>query len=743
MDEGSRSGFGWREALLAAAAALVGLVTLWSSLDGELVYDDLLLIGQNAGLRSLDGLGEAWTRSHWDFVDSDGGQEVGYWRPLTASTLVLGHRLGGGDPAAFHALSLALHAVATLGAFGLGWRLARSRLVAGGTALLFAVHPLQVESVAWISAVNDPLQGALVLWSLFAFVGWRKRGSEGLPLASVGLAGLALLAKESAAAVVPLALVMEAGLRGPRPFARAYLPFAALGLAYFGARVWVFGDMAAGFDRVSSHLGVPLSRALTLRAELLGGALQLLVWPHPLALFREVRPEVPITDPKLVAAFVAIALWVVALAISLRSSNRLWRVALLVPPAALLPALVSFESLGRFPLSDRFLYVPVLGGALLAALAAQSIANRGRLPARLATLALLSLAIVSVARSRERVDFWSDELTLFRESARATPESLYVQWGLGRVLLGEYRETKDLRELRAAHDAFVRSQDLGRRAPDGTPADPSILVTPDDRLQANVGYGWYFLLCALDTPNECTMDEAALVFRETAKLFPESAEARTGLGVALTHLGDYEGAEEALSEAVELDPLAWEGWHNLGQLYLSQERWSAAVEPFERALEIRPTELESLVGLGTALVEGNALAEARPILSRALSLAGTDPRPRIQLGSLAAREERYDKAVEWFDSILREDGTHGLAHLLRAKALLQLGDLPRSIGAFQEACRRMPDSFDAHYNTGVLLLRNGFPTEARPYIERALELRPDSPYAPDLRRALTASPAED
>jgi len=686
--------------LLALVLLVVALVHA-SALGGELVYDDLLLVGQNRALRSLAQLPDALGAAYWSFLDADSAARIGYWRPLTTIALFVGQQLGGGAPWGFHLVSLLLHLASTAAVCVLARRLTGSFWTGLATALLFGLHPVQVEAVAWISAVNDPLQALCVLLGLIAFLGWRERGSDGRPLAT----------------------------------SRALGPLVLVGLAYWATRALVFGHWAGGFDLVTSHLYLGTLRSLTLRAELFGGALELLAWPARLNLFREVRPEVPAADPLLVRAYLWILAWAALLALAaVRRAPRLLA-ALLIIPAALAPVLIRFESVGRFPLSERFLYLSVVGAALLAALA---IARLPRLPG---TLAVGVLALAFGLRSHARIDFWKDELTLFRHAVAASPESLYVRWGLGRVLLAEYRETRDLVTLEEAHQAFVTTQDLGS-PPDGTPVSTSRLVTPYDLLQANLGVGWYYFLCALALPSECTFEEAGLVFRETAARASKGpfqsarAHALTGLGLSLLYRNQFDEAEAALLEAVALFPSLREAWFNLGQLERRRGNWARSREYFERALDIAPDDVPSLIGLGEALVQTDQGGEARRVLSRAQALAPDDPELLIQLGALHGREDNPAKALEFLDRALGIDGRLGNCHLLRAKALVQLGDPRRAVGAFQEACRYMPDNFEAHYNLGVLLVQYGLTADGKAYLEHALDLDPAGPHAEAIRGAL-------
>jgi tetratricopeptide (TPR) repeat protein len=731
---------------LARVLAVVALV-LWQSLFGQLVYDDLWLVTRNPALQSVANLPSSLGAAYWDLADPAAAARIGYWRPLTSVALFVGHALGSGSPVGFHAVSLAAHLIAVALAFLLAERLIGSTPIALFAALLFGLHPVQVEAVAWISAVNDPLGGALCLGALLAHLAWRERGSHGWPLAAPLLFALALLAKESAIAWIPLALAIDVGRRVEppgerfRPVVRAFAPALIVLVAYWLARVAVFGDVAGGFDRVMSHLNVGLDRDLTLRLEFFGGALGLLVWPAHLNLFREVRPVITGGDTQLWIALGAIAAWLAATVWSWKREHRTMLMSLLFVPASLAPALLRIEAIGRFPLSERFLYLAVFGVALL--VASVLLRNLPRVPA---VIALGALALAYGVRSHARVPFWHDEETLYRESALQSPRSMYVQWGLGRVLLDKFQRTQDFTALADADKAFEAAQDLWK---DNT--DPSLLKTFPDLLQANLGYGWYTLFCAMHT-SECTLDEAELVFRGILKNTADSEEAYCGLGVSLGAQGKLDEAEEAFSKAVELNPKHHESWFDKGKLALDRaraalaahdtaeahKRFGEALADFDKCVELAPDDVGSLVHLATAAVEVDAFDRARKALSRALELAPNDVEVRMQLGVLAAREKRFDNALEWFERALKIDGARGDAHLLRAKALLETGEPDKAITAFQDAIRYSPNEFEAFYDLGVLLLQRNQPRQALPFLERALELQPNSPYAAELRKQIDA-----
>jgi Flp pilus assembly protein TadD len=728
---------------LALVLVLVALM-FWPALQGAFVYDDLLLVRQNPALRGIEGLSKAIGRPHWSLLDPASAEGIGYWRPLAALALYAGDALGGGRPWGFHVLSLALHLGATAAAFALARALLRSATAAFWVALLFGIHPVQVEAVAWISAVNDPLYGLLALAALLAHLRWRERGSLGVPVAPALFFLAALLAKESAVAVVPMAVALDLGrpveaARGATarerlsPWARAWLPYALAALAWYAARVGVFGEPTAGFARATTDPAGGPWRQLTLRLELLAGYLQLLVWPASLDLFHQVRPVAPPFDRTILIASLWIAGWLAATLWAWKRNARTAVSGLLILPAGVLPALVRLESLGRFPLAERFLYLSVLGIALLAVLCAL------RLLPRVPAAMLLAIAAAGSAfASRARIEDWRDELALFRASAASSPRSVYVRWGLGRVLLDQFRRTGDLAALAEARQVIEAGQDLAEE----TRRDPTLFVTLDDVLQLDLGLGWYFVLCAAARPDECTFEEAELVFRKTLEKFPASEGAHCGLGTALMYQGELDEAETELRRALELKPDHFESLFNLAQLARRRGRWDESAELLERALAVQPDDPDTLLWLGTALAEIGRSGDARSALERAHALAPSEALPMVQLASLLAQEGQYEQALEWVERALAIDGTLGGAHLLLAKVLVQLERMERAVAAFQEACRLMPGEFEPHYLLGMLLARLGQGALARAYLERALEVDPEGEHAGEIRSELARIPAD-
>jgi tetratricopeptide (TPR) repeat protein len=718
-----RSGLPLLVALLAT-----GLVHL-TGIRGGLVYDDLLLVARNPLIVDLANVPTFFTTAYWDFMDPEEAARTGYWRPLTALVMSLSYQLDGPRPEVFHAVSVLLHLLATAVCVRVARLLGLAPLEAGAVGLLFGLHPVHVESVAWISAVGDPLFGALALGAVAAFLSWSERGSRGAPVLSLSLFAAALLAKELAVAALPLLLVLDlargGGARGRAGLARAYGGYVLVLVLYWAARTAVFGDVLAGFDRTTTDLGVGPVRTALLVLELVGGAAWLLLWPAELSLFHATSPELPLTDAAFLrSAVLALGLLVASVALW-RRGGRLLAVALIALPATLLPVLARAQGLGPFPLSERYLYLGVLGLALALVLASRALPR----PAAIALVGLVALG--HGLRSVVRVGDWSDERALFGSAAAVSPASAYVQWGLGRANLTAYRDSRDPLLLIDAERAF---EEAGRLVGAAVAGDGRLHATQHDSRQARLGLAWCALYRAEREANG-DFEPARDRFQEIANEDPTDATAFAGLGTTHYLLGDLGEAESALRRSLGLDPKNAEAHHNLGRVLEKLARPEDAATHFAASLALRPGHVADLIALARMALLAGDVPLARERIAAARELSPDDPQVPYVEGLAEANEGRMESALERFEESKRLDPRYGPARLYLGQALIALGRADEAVPELETAALLLPDHFDAHYNLGALLDARGETDEALPHLVRAYELSSE----PDLRANLRAA----
>lgn len=545
---------------------LATIAVFGAALAGGYVDDDLDLVATSPAFAGIGHLGEAVRQPFW-------GYGLGYWRPLTSAVMCVGHDLGDGQPWPTHLAALLAHLAATTLLFAIVRRLGGEARDAVLAAALFALHPCQVESVAWVAALGDPLAGAALLLALFGWLRWRERGGAGLPLLAWSGVALALAAKESGAMALAWLAAADLATRRvwpvPRPRWRSgWIGLGVLLLGWYALRAAVFGDLAAGFDRGRLALA---DDGLALRGFLAASFTALPSGWLGATPYRWIPP----TDDALVDALslrgIALLAAVLAVATAARRQRELALVGGLGFAAAIAPAVLAPASLGPWPLDDRYVY-PALAGAAAVLLGCG--AARPRLG--------LALVVACAFASAVTVWHWHDQAAVVARGLAdcpAHPEPHFLAGNAARTdaaLLPPGPERT--RRYRDAVRAFAVARGKLQRP-----------VYARDHLERTLGVNLEVgsALAELDgglrPPADVARDLAAL-----AQRLPDDATVHKAHGYAAILARDVRTAEAAWLRALELRPADDQVAFNLGRLYFENGQPAAARERFAQALALRP-----------------------------------------------------------------------------------------------------------------------------------------------------------
>jgi tetratricopeptide (TPR) repeat protein len=535
----------WAPWLLLALVAAVW----WPALAGQQVYDDDLNFQRNVVLRE-GGIADNCTRGFFR-------EQLGYWRPASTLLMACGYRAAG--LFGVHLLALLLHAFAVLAAHRLARRVFGDARAAVAVALLFALHPVQVESVAWASALPSLLAALCALRAVDAALRWRDAQGCGWPWRPAWWVALALFASEIGTIAVLLVPAVVTCVPTPRK------QLARLGLA-LGAPVAVWLALRALLlpNALTVHGGIGDAVSFVAgAAEMMLRSLALLFAPWPLTPLRTLNAD-PWLGLGLAAGVVALAAFVLT---TWKRWPERWRVAfvfLVVP--TLLPAAMH-RALGEHPLADRYLYLPAFG----AALAWVAIARRNvwLLVAPIAACAVATVVQVAV---------WRDQATFVAHCAKHEPTDPEVQVMSGSVhfAAAQAGEAPRLEMARRAYCAALASCSApGRRCRD------------DLARKARLGLAWCDFL---EQQQRGEFHVASLVQRFGAELANAgtAASAWVGIGVSYSVAQQFDGAYDAFHRAIELDPLSPEAWFDLGYLQWENGELQQARASLQRALHCDP-----------------------------------------------------------------------------------------------------------------------------------------------------------
>jgi tetratricopeptide (TPR) repeat protein len=441
----SRARCGWPSALLLGVLAGLAFVP---SLQNGFVYDDerYILLNPLIGAWSWDNLGALLTQPYF-----------GNFHPLHHLAIALERAAFGVEPMGWHAVSLALHALNTALVLRLLLRLGVPAAVAWVGAALFGLHPVQAESVAWVSEQKNLLSLLFTLLSLDLYLRARGGGRRAPLLGSLFAFGAALASKVSAIGLLPVLMFLEtfppAGL-GPsrgRPLLRL-LPFAALGGAAANLGILAHGE--AGF--IHPYPGGTLGSALLSIGPVLLAYAKNLLWPLGLSAAYDLPPATEMHAMAVAGGWLLIGAALLAVARAGRRDGRvslgaIWAVAFLLPVLNLVP-------IGTL-MNDRYVYASLCAlGPLAAAglLGGLGVLARPLGPRAARALAAGGVAVVLLALaggSFLRAGVWRDEERLWVDAVRKSPRSALARYNLGTLRLEQGRDEAAEPHLRAALEA--------------------------------------------------------------------------------------------------------------------------------------------------------------------------------------------------------------------------------------------------------------------------------------------------
>lgn len=534
--------------LHAALVAAVAFAVYANALPNAFLWDDLFLVVGNPAIKRWDALPTLFTSDLFP-----GAMRSGYYRPLQALTYALDYGFWGLVPAGFRLTNVAWHAAAAVLLYAVGVRVLGITTAALLAALVFAVHPIHVEAVAYVAGRSDPLSAALLLGAVLAFLGGGRAGG----IASAGLFFLALLAREAALVLPLLLLVLDrVPPRAARRPLRDYWPHALALAAYAMLRAT---SVAPGVTPATA--AVPLAFRLLTTAEVIVRYLAILVVPLGLHMERTVAPVASLLDPAALAATAAVGALVAG---AVRWRVRAWPVAVGVAwfLAALLPV-ANIVPLATF-MAEHWLYVPVMGLCLALGWAAA----RTRAGVAAAAVVIVLFGGLTVRRTTE----WRDARTLYEHLLPLAPESLRVRVNLAEA----YQDAGESARARTAY------QEVVRRWPDRP--ETADAWNNLGNLEREAG----------------KTAEALAAFDAALALQPHHVAARNGRALVLQTLGRVAEAERELVTALALDPAAATTHSNLGNLYFRRDDVARARDAYLEAVRLDPDHADAHNNLGSA-----------------------------------------------------------------------------------------------------------------------------------------------
>ncbi|MGK2963652.1 MAG: tetratricopeptide repeat protein [Gemmatimonadaceae bacterium] len=607
--------------LIVALGLIAACVAVFASVRHHdfVYYDDPKYITENPIVQAgLTSRGLAWALT----TGTDAN-----WFPLTWVSHMLDVQLYGLNAGGHHVTNLILHIASTLLLFAvLLWMtgaLGRSAFVAG----LFALHPLHVESVAWVAERKDVLSTLFWMLTLGAYVWYTRQPRVNRYLLVLALFAAGLMSKPMLVTLPFVLFLLDHWPldRKSMPFAklvREKVPLLAIALA---SSIVTFivqrkGGAVGGLD--AYPLVLRIGNALVSYVTYMGRML----WPARLTAFYP-YPET-LSGGKVLGAVVILA------GISffaIRSARRrpylivgwLWFLGSLVP-------VIGLVQVGNQAMADRYTYVPLIGLFIIIAWGAHDLLARWSVQRiALPIVGTLALAVCAIV-ARAQVQHWANSSALWTHALRVTDENYVAHNNLGLAFMGQGR----------IDEAVIQYNEALRIRPNYTIA------------RTNLG-------AALSKQGKTA--DAISNYAEVLKQKPNMAETHTNLGAALASQGRIDEAIAAYNEALRLRPGYPEAHANLGLALASQGKVNEAIAQYVEALKVKPDFVEVHNNLGYALASLGHFDEAISHYGEAIRLKPDFELARINLAMTLANQKKTDEALTAFMEVLRINPTNDVA----------------------------------------------------------------------------------
>jgi tetratricopeptide (TPR) repeat protein len=544
----------------------------------------------------------------WAFTSVDAGN----WHPLTWLSHMTDAQLFGMDPRGHHLTNVVLHALSTLLLLLLLIRLTGQRWHSAFVAALFALHPLHVESVAWVAERKDVLSGLFWFLTLLLYAEFVRKRKTWMYLLSLCSFVLGLMAKPMLVTLPVVMLLLDFW-----PFARygkekcvitlfkEKIPFFLCSL--LSVLVTIYAQNKGGaIGKLSEFpFAARCQNALVAYATYIGKTL----WPHNLAVYYPFPVSIPLWQ--VIGSLLLLTILSVA---AIKTRNRqpylvvgwFWFIITLLPVIGLI-------QVGDQSMADRYSYIPLIGLFIVAAWGcADAMKN---LPYRKSAATMLAGAVIlaSAAVTWQQLGYWRDSSTLYRHDLRVTTGNNKIHYNLGLALQAEgdldgaiqnYQEALRINpSMSDTHNNLgVALQAKGYLDPAIREYQAALRINPD-YINAHINLG---ALLYMRGELDAAIDE----YRKALLINPDDTDAHYNLGIVFHAKGNPDGAIQVYREVLRKDPNHVKAYSNLGSALAQQGDLEGAIRSFQEALKISPDDSTVKQNLELALTQKRMRSEA-------------------------------------------------------------------------------------------------------------------------------------
>jgi tetratricopeptide (TPR) repeat protein len=706
---------------ICAVLACGILLVYWQVRNFDFVnYDDNHYVYENphvSGGLSRDSVVWAFTAGH-----------ASNWHPLTWLSHMLDRQLFGPNPGWMHLVNVLFHIANTLLLFTVLKRMTGAIWPSAFVAAAFALHPMHVESVAWIAERKDVLSTFFMLLTLAVYVSYAKRGGKGRYFLAILLFALGLMAKPMLVTLPFVLLLVDywplGRLDTRQTLYRAIIekiPFFALAAVSSAVTFLVqkSGGAVANINILPLHYRV--ANIFLSYAEYIGKMFR----PLDMAVFYPF--DAGAIQGRRVAVCVLLLLVITVSVIRFGRERKylvagwFWFLGTLVP-------VIGLVQVGGQAFADRYTYIPYIGLFIMIAWGVPELLSRW--PHRKiamgvsAAVALMALGICA----QGQVSYWKDSLTLYSHAVEAAPNNYvaYYNRGIAYEKLGRMQEAiedfgagirvkPDLYEANNSRGAAYSK--LGRSTEAIEDFNRAIKLKPDYAEAYNNRGAAYNKLGR--------SAEAIGDFDRSISIKPDFADAYNNRGAAYYELGRRAEAMDDFNRAIKLKGDCAEAYSNRGAAYSALGRGAEAIEDLSRSIKLKPDYAEAYNNYGLACIDIGRTQDAMEAYKQAIKLKPDYAEAHYNLGNVYSGLGRYQEAIDSHKQAIKLKPDYAEAHNNLGAAYYAIDRLQEAIDAYKQAIKLKGDYAEAHNNLGAAYAAIGRGAEAIDAYNQAIKVKPD------------------
>ncbi len=678
--------------LIIISLTIVTALVFYQVRDHEfLSVDDYVYVTNNIHVKkglTVDNVIWAFTTTYANF-----------WHPLTWLSHMLDNELYGLNPSGHHITNLLLHIINTVLLFLVMLKMTSHIWQSAFVAALFTLHPLHVESVAWVAERKDVLSALFWFLTMWAYLLYAKNPGVGRYLLTLAFFVLGLMAKPMLVTLPFVLLLLD---HWPLERLRAGISKKEI---YSLVLEKIPMILLSGIFSVSVYLAQEGGKAvatldvLPMKLRIANGLVSYMkyisktLWPSDLSIFY-IHPMSSLQWWQYIGAALALCLITAFVLKKIKtfpwlSTGWFWYLGTLLP-------VIGLVQVGSHAMADRYTYIPIIGLFIAFAFTVKPLWERMNVKVSNTLLWTTGIVIISLLSTVTwlQVKHWRNNFTLYERAIAVNNNNYLARNNLGHALSAAGRIGEAKIHYRKALD-----------------------VKPD-YIDALNNFAAAFI-------KENNFPEALAYIEEVLALEPDNISALTNLGTLLIREGRETEAANVFSKALAIKPDVAELHNNMGYLLTRLGRMDEGAGHFTEALRLRPDYSEAMSNLGFVLMKSGNPKEAVAYLGQALSINPNDSKAHYNMALAMLSLNRPDKAEKHFrESIIREP-ENGELHYQLGNLYLMQKRFEESMIQYQIAIQYGRESYDVHNNIGIVYASTGDFKNAITHFKKSLYMNPE------------------